>query len=102
MTDSTKRIIEELLRIPKGAVSCYRDVAFRAGVPNGARQVVWVLHTMTLKYNLPWWRVVRVDGKIALSGDGKVEQIRLLRNDGVGVSDDGVVLLFIKKRGISE
>ena len=91
MTESTKRIIEELLRIPKGEVSCYRDVALRAGVPNGARQVVRVLHTMTLKYNLPWWRVVRVDGMIALSGDGKTEQIRLLRSEGVDVSDDGLV-----------
>ena len=90
MTEVTKRIIEEILKIPKGEVSCYRDVAFRAGVPNGARQVVRVLHTMTMKYKLPWWRVVKVDGKIALTGDGMMEQIRLLRSEGVEVSDDGV------------
>ena len=90
MTEVTKRIIEEILKIPKGEVSCYRDVAFRAGVPNGARQVVRVLHTMTMKYELPWWRIVKVDGRIALSGDGMVEQIRLLRSEGVEVSDEGV------------
>jgi methylated-DNA-protein-cysteine methyltransferase-like protein len=91
MTEVTKRIIEEILKIPKGEVSCYRDVAFRAGVPNGARQVVRVLHTMTMKYELPWWRIVKVDGRIALSGDGMMEQIRLLRSEGVEVSDEGVV-----------
>jgi len=79
------------LKIPKGQVSSYRDVAFRAGVPNGARQVVRVLHTMTMKYELPWWRIVKVDGRIALSGDGMVEQIRLLRSEGVEVSDEGGV-----------
>ena len=91
MTETTKRIIYEILKIPKGKVSCYRDIALRAGVPNGARLVVRVLHSMTMKHKLPWWRVVRADGKIALSGEGMLEQLRLLRSEGVKVSDDGVV-----------
>ena len=91
MTETTKRIIEEILAVPKGKVSCYRDIALRAGVPNGARQVVRVLHTMTLKHKLPWYRIVRADGTIALEGDGKVEQIKRLRDEGVEVSTKGRV-----------
>ena len=91
MTDTTKSIIEQLLAVPKGRVVCYRDIAVRAGIVNGARQVVRVLHSMTEKYHLPWYRVVRSDGFIALQGDGKDLQIELLRKEGVIVSDEGYI-----------
>ena len=92
MTDSTLRIINAIQAIPKGRVSCYRDIALRAGLPNGARQVVRVLHSMSEKYDLPWYRVIKADGSIALKeGAGRELQITLLRNEGVEVSDDGRV-----------
>lgn len=93
MTDSTQRIIEQILAIPKGRVSCYRDIALRAGLPNGARQVVRVLHSMSGKYDLPWHRVIRADGFIALDDPGRIMQIELLRREGVKVSDEGRVNL---------
>ena len=91
MTENTERIIKALLAVPKGEVASYGEIAKRAGVPNGARQVVRVLHSMTLKFNLPWYRIIRSDGFIALQGEGKNEQIELLRSEGVNVSDDGKV-----------
>ena len=51
MTDTTRAIIDQILAIPRGKVSCYRDIALRAGVPNGARQTVRVLHSLSEKYN---------------------------------------------------
>jgi len=97
MTDITRRIVKQILAVPKGKVSCYRDIALKAGIPNGARQTVRVLHSMSEKHNLPWHRIIRADGKIALSDEGKVLQITLLRNEGVKVSADGRV--DIKKFG---
>jgi len=91
MTHITQCIIEQILSIPKGNVSSYRDIANRAGLPNGARQVVRVLHSMTEKYNLPWHRVIRSDGYIALKGDGKDLQIALLRAESVDVTPKGRV-----------
>ena len=92
MTEYTRRIIEEISAIPKGKVSCYRDIAKRAGLPNGARQVVRVLHSMSEKYNLPWYRILRADGSIALeSGAGAELQAELLMNEGVTVSTGGKV-----------
>ena len=91
MTDNTKKIIEQILAVPKGKVCSYGGIAKRAGIPNGARQTVRVLHTMSEKYNLPWYRIVRSDGKIGLDGEGKVLQIKLLRKEGVKVSKDGQV-----------
>jgi len=91
MTDSTKKIIEQILAVPKGKVSSYRDIAFKAGIPNGARQTVRVLHSMSEKFNLPWFRIIRSDGSIALEGEGRLIQEKLLRKEGVEVSANGRV-----------
>jgi methylated-DNA-protein-cysteine methyltransferase-like protein len=94
MTEGTSRIIQAIQAIPKGKVSCYRDIAAKAGFPNGARQVVRVLHSLSEKHNLPWYRILRADGSIALSGDGAVLQAKLLRKEGVKVSDENKVDLL--------
>jgi methylated-DNA-protein-cysteine methyltransferase-like protein len=92
MTDSTSRIINAIRAVPRGKVSCYRDIALAAGLCNGARQVTRVLHSMSEKYRLPWYRIVRADGFIALaSGQGRELQAELLRAEGVEVSAAGRV-----------
>jgi methylated-DNA-protein-cysteine methyltransferase-like protein len=92
MTETTRRIVDTILAIPAGRVSCYRDIAIRSGLPNGARQVVRVLHALSEKRGLPWHRVIRADGSIALgSGSGRELQIELLRSEGVEVSGAGYV-----------
>ena len=91
MTQTTQKIIEQILAVPKGKVSSYRDIAARAGLPNGARQTVRVLHSQAQKHNLPWYRIIRSDGRVALEDEGKMLQITLLRSEGVKVSKDGRV-----------
>jgi len=92
MTEMTLRIVEAIKAIPAGKVSSYRDVALAAGLRNGARQTVRVLHSMSEKYNLPWHRVIRSNGTIALpEGEGRELQINLLQREGVKVSRDGRV-----------
>jgi len=99
MTVTTQKIIDQILAVPKGKVSCYRDIAEKAGLSNGARQTVRVLHTMSEKYKLPWYRIIRADGTIALEeGTGRELQVKLLRKEGVKVSRDGRV--DMKKFGI--
>ncbi|MDR2608774.1 MAG: MGMT family protein [Treponema sp.] len=92
MIESTRRIIEALKAVPRGSVSCYRDIALRAGIPNGARQVVRVLHSMTRKYDLPWYRIIRADHRIAFcEGEDRDQQAALLRTEGIKVSKTGKV-----------
>jgi len=92
MTDTTRRIMQQILAVPRGRVSCYRDIALRAGLPNGARQTVRVLHSLSEKHKLPWHRIIRADGSIALGeGEGRELQISLLRAEGVEVSPTGRV-----------
>ena len=93
MQETTRLIIEAIRRIPFGEVSCYRDIALAAGLPNGARQTARILHSMSKSQNLPWHRVIKADGRIALpGGNGKEEQIALLRSEGITVTDEGMVL----------
>jgi methylated-DNA-protein-cysteine methyltransferase-like protein len=92
MTRSTLLIIKAIKAIPKGMVSSYRDIALQAGLRNGARQVVRVLHSMARSQDLPWHRIIRSDGYIGLpEGGGRELQIALLRSEGVEVSDRGKV-----------
>lgn len=98
MVESTFRIIKVIKDVPWGKVSCYRDIALAAGFPNGARQVVWVLHSLSQAQDLPWHRIIRADGHIALPpGEGRELQIALLRGEGVEVDESGRVDL--KKYG---
>ena len=55
-------------QIPKGKVLGYGHVAALIGKPRNARQVGRVLKNAPLE-NLPWWRVLRSDGSIAMQGD---------------------------------
>jgi methylated-DNA-protein-cysteine methyltransferase-like protein len=92
IAESTMRIIEAILAVPAGQVSSYRDIALKAGLRNGSRQVAWVLHSMSEKYRLPWHRIIRADGFIALgAGEGRELQAGLLRSEGVEVTPAGRV-----------
>jgi len=92
MTKESENIIKAIRAVPKGKVSCYRDIALAAGLPNGARQVARALHSMSEKHKLPWHRIIRADGSIALeSGQGKELQMELLRAEGVEVTNAGWV-----------
>jgi methylated-DNA-protein-cysteine methyltransferase-like protein len=90
--ESTLRILEAIRAVPAGRVSCYRDIAYAAGLPNGARQVARILHSLSDAENLPWHRIIKADGHIALGeGNGRELQISLLRAEGVKVSRNGTV-----------
>ena len=92
MTKETGNIIRAILAVPRGKVSCYRDIALTSGLPNGARQVARILHSMSKKHGLPWHRIIRADGFIALeNGQGREIQMGLLRAEGVKVSEKGWV-----------
>ena len=85
-SDFTQDVIKIIKNIPVGKVLTYGKIAKLAGNPNGARQVSWLLHSSSKKYNLPWYRVINSQGKIALkSEDGQDYQKVLLEKEGVEI-----------------
>jgi len=92
MTESTLCTIRAIKAIPRGKVSSYGAIALAAGHPKDVMQVVRVLHLYSEKFDLPWYRVIRSNGSIALKkGEKKELQIQLLRDEGVEVTPDGFV-----------
>lgn len=85
------RILAAIRAIPRGQVAGYGEVARRAGLPGRARMVARILSENT-DPRLPWHRVLRSDGRIALPADSKghAEQTRRLRAEGVWVENGRV------------
>lgn len=80
MTQIFPAILKQVRRIPRGKVATYGDVAYAAGFPGSARQVVWALRSAS---GLPWHRVVGSGGKILLPGEAGFEQRMRLQAEGV-------------------
>lgn len=91
-------VIKIIHSIPYGKVTTYGTVATIAGSPRAAREVGYLLHSLTEKYNLPWQRVINKQGYISIRGGDinmKNLQKSLLEEEGVEVSKDFMVDLEI-------
>jgi len=84
VSEFTKNVIDLIQSIPKSKVLTYGRIAKLAGNPQAARQVSWILHSSTKKYNLPWHRVINSKGLISLKTESeKQDQKFLLLKEGV-------------------
>ncbi len=73
-------MLRTVMRIPRGKVSTYGDVAYISGYPGSSRQVVWALRAGK---GVPWHRVVGAGGKILLPAEAGMEQRFRLESEGV-------------------
>ncbi|HEV7489561.1 MAG TPA: MGMT family protein [Rhodanobacteraceae bacterium] len=78
-------ILRVIRAIPRGCVASYGEIAERAGLPRRARLVGHVLRESPDEPELPWYRVLRSDGRIAFQpgSRGFREQVRRLAAEGV-------------------
>ncbi|HEX7990299.1 MAG TPA: MGMT family protein [Stenotrophomonas sp.] len=85
------RILEAIRTIPRGQVMGYGEVAAKAGLPGRARLVARLLGSNG-DPELPWHRVLRSDGRIAMpeGSRGWREQSQRLRAEGVVVENGRV------------
>ena len=90
VSEFTENVIHIIKHIPEGKVLTYGSIAVLAGSPRGARQVTRVLHSLSRKHNLPWYRVVNSKGKISPRDPVFYEEQRtLLESEGIefGIKD---------------
>ncbi len=85
------RILGVIRAIPRGQVMGYGEVAAKAGLPGRARLVARLLGDND-DPALPWHRVLRSDGRIAMpeGSAGWREQCQRLRAEGVAVENGRV------------
>lgn len=93
MGENQQAILIALNAIPKGHVTSYGEVAKRAGLPGYARLVCRVLRELPDRAKTPWWRVVRADGRSAMSADSVsgAEQRRRLKAEGVEFKGEKII-----------
>jgi len=85
-------VINLILQIPYGKVTTYGNIAAAAGYNQAARQVSYILHSCSVKYGLPWHRVINKAGKISLPlAQGGALQKELLEEEGIVFSSAGFV-----------
>lgn len=85
--DNHQRIWQVVALIPPGKVASYGQVATLAGLPRGARLVGRILGALPVDSKLPWYRVIRADGKLAFpEGSERYQRQRgRLEEDGITV-----------------
>ena len=79
----TRDIVGVLLSLPEGSVVTYGGVASAAGYPKQSRLVGRILSLYSDALDLPWWRVVNVQGRL-VPGQEK-EQATLLTSEGIAL-----------------
>jgi methylated-DNA-protein-cysteine methyltransferase-like protein len=104
--DPAERIYRAILRIPRGRVATYGQVARVAGMPRHHRQVGRALRLLVDDGLIPWHRVVGASGAISpRSADGFVETIQRERLEQEGIVFDArgrVPLARVRwKRGLT-
>ena len=90
---TVKRVVKA---IPRGKTFSYGQVALFAHRPGGARSVVRALRTLV---GVPWWRVIRSDGTLAL--EVAPEQSRRLEAEGVALDGRTVAAAHRAEAGLA-
>ena len=92
-----EEIYKAVLKIPKGKVATYGQIAAIIGHPRAARQVGWALHVNPMPGVIPCHRVVNRFGRLApeFAFGGRDVQKALLTEEGVEVRDDYTVDLTL-------
>ena len=80
-----ERVYDVVMRIPRGKVLSYGDVARLAGSPHSSRQVGWALHCNPRPGEIPCHRVIFKDGSVSsgFAFGGPQVQRAMLEAEGV-------------------
>ena len=86
-----ERVYNVVMKIPRGKVLSYGDVARLAGSPRSSRQVGWALHCNPRPGEIPCHRVLFKDGSVSsgFAFGGPHVQRAMLEAEGVKFGEDG-------------
>ncbi len=87
-TDFQISVWLELIKIKRGEVVTYKELAKRIGKPKAIRAVANAVGKNPLAPDVPCHRVIRSDGKLGgYSGKGGVKaKLKLLKSEGVDIA----------------
>ena len=86
------RIYSLTLKIPRGSVASYGQIAREAGCT--PRQVGYAMAALPFHSGIPWHRVINSQGKISMRrrGEGDQDQRKQLEGEGIRFDGNGKIL----------
>jgi methylated-DNA-protein-cysteine methyltransferase-like protein len=87
----SQKVISAVLKIPKGKVATYKQIAGLCGKPHASRGVAWILNSCSKKYKLPWQRVLNSRGRISfkpLTHNYRLQFMKL-KTEGIKFAPNG-------------
>lgn len=82
-SEFARAVFHVMAAIPPGQVASYGAVARQAGFPRHSRFVGKLMAFVPRDGKLPWWRIIRADGRSGMSGAAAERQYQRLRAEGV-------------------
>ncbi|MBM3911239.1 MAG: MGMT family protein [Thaumarchaeota archaeon] len=91
----SQRVYKQLLKVPKGKVTTYKELAESIGLKNGQRVIGRIMNQNQYPVIIPCHRVVKSDGNVGGYAYGQDVKTSLLSKEGIKIKN-GKVLNFEK------
>jgi len=89
-------VYKKLLRVPKGKITTYGELAKAVGLKNGQREIGRIMNKNPFPVIVPCHRVVNSDGKIGGYAYGQDVKNKMLTKEGIEIQN-GKILDFEKR-----
>lgn len=87
MNELERQVYKKLLKVPKGKVTTYGELAKAVGLKNGQRAIGHIMNRNPFPVIIPCHRVVKSDGKIGGYFYGQEVKTKMLSDEGIVVRD---------------
>ncbi len=90
MNELDKLVYKKLLKVPKGKVTTYGELAKAVGLKNGQRLIGQIMGKNPFPVIIPCHRVVKSDGKIGGYYYGNKVKTKMLSDEGIAIKNGKV------------
>ena len=90
-------VYKKLLKVQKGKVTTYGDLAKAVGLKNGQRVIGMIMKNNPFPIIIPCHRVVKFNGKIGGYAYGEKIKLNMLSKEGITIKDGKILDFDIKK-----
>lgn len=87
MNDLDRQVYKKLLKVPKGKVTTYGELAKAVGLKNGQRAIGRIMNKNPFPVIIPCHRVVKSDGTIGGYFYGHQVKTKMLSDEGVAIKN---------------
>jgi len=86
-----QKIFKKLLKVPKGQITTYGELAKSVGLKNGQRAVGKIMNKNPYPVIIPCHRVVMSTGKVGGYAYGEHVKIKMLNDEGVKIKNGKII-----------